>query len=282
MDKQQLTSLKITAQKIRKHVITGTYHAQSGHPGGSLSIADLLALLYFNGMRVDPHFSDDPNRDRFILSKGHCAPAYYGALAERGYFDPREIEHLRQAGSFLQGHPARTTPGVDACSGSLGQGLSVGAGMAIAALKEGMDYRVYVVLGDGELEEGQVWEAAMCAAHYRLDHLTAFIDFNGLQIDGPITDVLSPMPIDEKFRAFGWNVIPCDGHDFAQLAAALEAAKHCQGRPSVILMKTIKGKGISFMENNVAWHGAAPNAEQFQQAMQELDASIAALEMELA
>lgn len=281
MDQRKRTELKITAHKIRRHVITGTFHAQSGHPGGSLSIADLLALLYFDVMRADPQHPDDPDRDRFILSKGHCAPGYYGALAERGYFDPGEIERLRQAESFLQGHPAKTTPGVDACSGSLGQGLSVGAGMALAGQKAGKSYRVYVILGDGELEEGQVWEAAMFAAHHRLDHLTAFVDYNGLQIDGAIEKVLSPLPIDEKFRSFGWNVILCDGHDLEQLAAAVDAAKNCAGRPSVIIMKTVKGKGVSFMEDSVAWHGAAPNADQYRQAVQELDDMIAGLELEL-
>lgn len=282
MDETRIKELKIIAQKIRQDVIEGTYRAQSGHPGGSMSIADVLALLFFEVMKIDPDRPDMPDRDRFILSKGHCAPGYYGALAERGFFPKEEIRKLRQLDGILQGHPdAKSTPGVDACSGSLGQGLSVGVGMALAGQKANQSYRVFVILGDGEIEEGQVWEAAMCAAHYTLDHLIAFVDFNGMQIDGYIADIMSPLPIDQKFEAFGWNVIAVDGHDFSQLMAAIESAAACQGKPSMILLKTIKGKGVSFMEGSLAWHGMAPNTEQYQLALQELEESIAAIEGEL-
>lgn len=283
MDEQRVRELKIIGQRIREDVLEGTYHAQCGHPGGSMSIADVLALLYFEVMNIDPQNPQMPDRDRFILSKGHCAPGYYGALAERGFFPKEEIRKLRQLDGILQGHPdAKSTPGVDACSGSLGQGLSVGAGMAIAAMKAGQSYRVFVMLGDGEIEEGQVWEAAMCAAHYKLDHLTAFVDFNGMQIDGYIADIMSPLPIDQKFEAFGWNVIAVDGHDYHQIMAAIECARACPGRPTMILLKTIKGKGVSFMEGNLAWHGMAPNIDQYRQGMQELEESISALEAQSA
>ncbi len=281
MEENRIRELKIHAQNIRKLVIEGTYRAQSGHPGGSLSIADLLTLLYFQVLKIDPANPNDPDRDRFILSKGHCAPGYYGALAERGFFPKEEISKLRQVDSFLQGHPdAKTTSGVDACSGSLGQGLSVGIGMAIAARKMNKSFRVYVVLGDGELEEGQVWEAAMSAAHYQLDNVTAFVDFNGMQIDGYITDVMSPLPIDEKFKAFGWNVVTVDGHSYEALYGAILAAQTCQGKPTMILMNTIKGRGVSYMEGNIAWHGNAPDEKQYEQAIHELDESIWALEAE--
>jgi transketolase len=282
MDTQRVIQLKIVAQRIRQHVIQGTYSAQCGHPGGSMSIADLLALLYFEKMNVDQKEPKMPDRDRFILSKGHCAPAYYGALAEKGFFPKDEIKNLRQLDSFLQGHPdAKLTPGVDACSGSLGQGLSVGVGMALAARYAGQNFYVYVVLGDGEIEEGQVWEAAMCAAHYRLDHLIAFVDFNGMQIDGYVTEVMSPLPIGQKFEAFGWQVVEVDGHDYHQVSLAVDRAKMSLGRPTLILMNTIKGKGVSFMERNLAWHGIAPNPEQYAQAMKELEESISTLEAQL-
>ena len=279
MDELRVRELKIIAQRIREDVIEGTYHAQCGHPGGSMSIADVLALLYFEVMHIDPHNPHMPDRDRFVLSKGHCAPGYYGALAERGFFPKEEIRKLRQVDGILQGHPdSKSTPGVDACSGSLGQGLSVGVGMALAAQKANQTYRVFVILGDGEIEEGQVWEAAMCAAHYKLDHLVAFVDFNGMQIDGYIADIMSPLPIDQKFEAFGWNVTLVDGHNFPQILAAIESAGGCQGKPTMILLKTVKGKGVSFMEGNLAWHGMAPNTDQYQLAMQELEESISALE----
>lgn len=274
-------SLKILAAKIRKHAIEGIYSAASGHPGGSLSIADLLALLYFEVMNVDPKHPKDENRDRLVLSKGHCAPALYGALAERGYFPLEDIKTLRQIDSYLQGHPdMKGVPGVDMSTGSLGQGISAANGMAIAGKMDNKDYHVYAILGDGELEEGQVWEAAMFAAQYKLDNLTAFVDFNGLQIDGKITDVMSPCPIDEKFRAFGWDVQVVDGHDFDALRKAVSAAAKVCGKPSVIIMKTTKGKGVSFMENEISWHGSAPNEEQYKQAMAELDSALNELEGE--
>ena len=272
-------SLKILAAKIRKHAIEGVYSAASGHPGGSLSIADLLALLYFEVMNIDPKHPKDENRDRLVLSKGHCAPALYGALAERGYFPVEDIKTLRQIDSYLQGHPdMKGVPGVDMSTGSLGQGISAANGMAIAGKMDNKDYHVYAILGDGELEEGQVWEAAMFAAQYKLDNLTAFVDFNGLQIDGKITDVMSPCPIDEKFRAFGWDVQVVDGHDPDALREAVSAAAKVCGKPSVIIMKTTKGKGVSFMENEVSWHGSAPNEEQYKQAMAELDSALNELE----
>ena len=274
-------SLKILAAKIRKHAIEGIYSAASGHPGGSLSIADLLALLYFEVMNIDPKHPKDENRDRLVLSKGHCAPALYGALAERGYFPLEDIKTLRQIDSYLQGHPdMKGVPGVDMSTGSLGQGISAANGMAIAGKMDNKDYHVYAILGDGELEEGQVWEAAMFAAQYKLDNLTAFVDFNGLQIDGKITDVMSPCPIDEKFRAFGWDVQVVDGHDFDALRKAVSTAAKVCGKPSVIIMKTTKGKGVSFMENEISWHGSAPNEEQYKQAMAELDSALNELEGE--
>lgn len=272
-------SLKILATKIRKHAIEGVYFAASGHPGGSLSISDLLALLYFEVMNVDPKNPKDENRDRFVLSKGHCAPALYGALAERGFFPTEDIKTLRQIDSYLQGHPdMKGVPGVDMSTGSLGQGISAANGMALAGKMDKKNYHVYTVLGDGELEEGQVWEAAMFASHYKLDNLTAFVDFNGLQIDGKITDVMSPCPIDEKFKAFGWDVRVVDGHDLDALRQNIKEAAATVGKPSVIIMKTTKGKGVSFMENVASWHGSAPNEEQYKQAMAELDRTLSELE----
>ena len=272
-------SLKILATKIRKHAIEGVYSAASGHPGGSLSISDLLALLYFEVMNVDPKNPKDENRDRFVLSKGHCAPALYGALAERGFFPTEDIKTLRQIDSYLQGHPdMKGVPGVDMSTGSLGQGISAANGMALAGKMDKKNYHVYTVLGDGELEEGQVWEAAMFASHYKLDNLTAFVDFNGLQIDGKITDVMSPCPIDEKFKAFGWDVRVVDGHDLDALRQNIKEAAATAGKPSVIIMKTTKGKGVSFMENVASWHGSAPNEEQYKQAMAELDRTLSELE----
>jgi len=279
MDKKRITELAIIANKVRKNALTAVYSASSGHPGGSLSISDLLTLLYFEVMNVDPKNPKNPDRDRFVLSKGHCAPALYGTLAERGYFPPEDMKTFRHVDSYLQGHPVLDkVPGVDMSTGSLGQGVSVAGGMALAAKLDKKDYRVYAVLGDGELEEGQVWEQAMFAPHYKLDNFTIFIDNNGLQIDGDITKVMNPTPIDEKFKAFGWNVIVTQAHDFEKLLSAIEEAKSVKGKPTAIIMKSVKGKNVSFMENNPAWHGAAPNKEQYEQAISELDAKIKELE----
>ena len=273
------TQLELTAYKIRKHAVTAVYSASSGHPGGSLSISDILSVLYFDVMNVDPKNPENPDRDRFVLSKGHCAPALYGTLAEKGFFPTEDIKTFRKFGSYLQGHPdMKGVPGVDMSTGSLGQGICAANGMALAAKLDGKDYRVYTVLGDGELEEGQVWEAAMFAAHYKLDNLTAFVDFNGLQIDGDITTVMNPTPIDKKFEAFGWNVIVIDAHNIEEIKNAVAKAKETKGKPTVIVAKSVKGKGVSYMENNAAWHGSAPNEEQYNQAIEELDAKIKELE----
>lgn len=275
LDNKKITELKLTAANVRKHILTGTHAAKSGHPGGSLSIADVLTLLYFEVMNTSPEEAKNPDRDRFVLSKGHCAPALYGVLAERGYFPKEDIKTLRKTGSYLQGHPdMKSVPGVDMSSGSLGQGISAANGMALAGKIDKKDFRVYTILGDGELEEGQVWEAAMYAPHYKLDNLCAFVDFNGLQIDGDISKVMSPLPIDKKFEAFGWNVIVCDAHDFNALLDAINNAKETKGKPTMIILKSIKGKGVSFMENVASWHGSAPNDEQYEQAIAEIDAEI--------
>ena len=269
----------IHAYKARKHALTGIYNAQSGHPGGSLSIADILSVLYFEVMNVDPKNPKMADRDRFVLSKGHCAPALYGILAEKGFFPAEDVATLRRTDSYMQGHPdMKGIPGIDMSTGSLGQGISAANGMALAGKLAGKDYRVYTILGDGELEEGQVWEAAMFAAHYGLDNLTAFIDNNGLQIDGNIADVMNSNPIDEKFKAFNWNVITIDSHDYDAILDAVNQAKSTKGKPTVIIAKSVKGKGVSFMENQAAWHGAAPDKEKFEQAIAELDAKIAELE----
>ncbi|MCG0275297.1 MAG: transketolase [Thermosediminibacteraceae bacterium] len=266
--KEKLEELKHIARRVRRHIIEMTAEAGSGHPGGSLSCTDILVTLYFHVMKVDPKNPDWPDRDRFVLSKGHAAPALYAVLAEKGYFPVEELKTLRKIDSILQGHPdMKKTPGVDMTTGSLGQGLSVANGMAIAGKLDGKDYRVYALLGDGELEEGQVWEAAMAAAHYKLDNLTAFVDHNGLQIDGPITQVMSPEIIQEKFKAFGWHVIDVDGHDFEGIIQAIEEAKTTKGRPTVIVAQTVKGKGVPFMENQVDWHGKAPSREQAEEAL---------------
>lgn len=279
MEAIRLRNLRVAALRIRLAVIEGTYHAKSGHPGGSLSIAELLAYLYTEELRVDPARPNWPDRDRFVLSKGHCAPALYGALALRGFFPQEEIQRLRKVGAMLQGHPCmNTTPGVDMSTGSLGQGVSTAVGMALAAKLDGKDYRTYTVLGDGEIEEGQVWEAAMFAAHKKLDNLCVIVDNNNLQIDGSVDEVNSPHPIPEKFAAFGFHVLEIDGHNFEEIEAALAAARACTGRPTAIIMKTVKGRGVSFMENQVGWHGKAPNAEEYAQAMSELTAALAALE----
>lgn len=273
------TQLELISYKIRKHAIDGVHAAKSGHPGGSLSIADILSVLYFDEMTVYPNDSKNPGRDRFVLSKGHCAPALYGALAEKGFIPCDDITTLRKADSYLQGHPdMKNIPGVDMSTGSLGQGICAANGMALAAKLDSKDYRVYTILGDGECEEGQVWEAAMFASHYKLDNLVAFLDFNGLQIDGDITKVMNPTPFDKKFEAFGWNVITIDGHNYDEIKSALKKAKECKGRPTLILAKTVKGKGVSYMENQASWHGSAPNDEQYELAVKELNAKIEELE----
>ncbi len=260
-------------------VIEGVFNAKSGHPGGSLSIADILTYLYFEHMNVDPKNPKDENRDRFVLSKGHTAPALYAVLANRGFFPVSELKNLRKPGSMLQGHPSMNrTPGIDMSTGSLGQGISTAVGMALAGKIDKKDYRVYTVLGDGEIEEGQVWEAAMFAAAKGLDNLCAVVDNNNLQIDGSVAEVNSPYPIPEKFRAFGWNVIEIYGHSFDEIDAAFNAAQEFKGKPTVIVAKTVKGKDVSFMEDQCSWHGTAPNAEQYEQAMSELEAKLAELE----
>ncbi len=273
------TQLELISYKIRKHAIDGVHAAKSGHPGGSLSIADIMAVLYFEEMNVYPKDCKNPDRDRFVLSKGHCAPALYGALAEKGFIPKEDIITLRKADSYLQGHPdMKHIPGVDMSTGSLGQGICAANGMALAAKLDNKDYRVYTILGDGECEEGQVWEAAMFASHYKLDNLVAFLDFNGLQIDGDITKVMNPTPFDKKFEAFGWNVIAIDAHNFDEIKSALKAAKECKGKPTLILAKSVKGKGVSYMENQASWHGSAPNDEQYETAVNELNQKIKELE----
>ena len=260
-------------------VIEGTYCAKAGHPGGSLSIADVLSWLYNKELRVDPKDPKNPNRDRLVLSKGHAAPALYAALALKGFFPESEIKTLRHKGALLQGHPdMKHIPGVDMSTGSLGQGISAACGMAIAGKMDNADYRVYAILGDGEIQEGQVWEAAMFAGFKKLDNLVAFVDFNNLQIDGRMTDVMSTLPIDEKFKAFNWHVITIDGNDIEQIEKAYEEAKTVKGKPTCIVAKTIKGKGVSFMEDKCDWHGVAPNEEQYNTAMAELKETLAALE----
>ncbi|MBQ4110091.1 MAG: transketolase [Clostridia bacterium] len=279
MDSKKKIELQIIANKIRLNALTGIFNASSGHPGGSLSIADLLAYLYFEEMNVKPENPAWEDRDRFVLSKGHTAPALYSVLGLKGYFDVAEVATLRKFGSRMQGHPdMKGVPGVDMSTGSLGQGTSVAGGMALNAKLLNKDYRVYSILGDGECEEGQVWEAAMFAAHYKLDNLVTIVDFNGLQIDGNITDVMSPCPIDEKFKAFGFNVILIDAHNYDEIEAAFKKARETKGQPTAIIAKSIKGKGVSFMENEAGWHGAAPNQEQFDIAVSELKESIKELE----
>lgn len=280
MDKQKALELKKIATRIRKHIIEEVFSAKSGHPGGSLSCTDILTVLYFDEMRVNPKDPNWADRDRFVLSKGHCAPALYATLALKGFFPEEDLKTFRRIDSYLEGHPSmRYVPGVDMSTGSLGQGISTAVGMALAGKIDNKDYRVYSILGDGELQEGQVWEAAMAAAHYKLDNLTAFVDYNGLQIDGNITDVMNPEPIADKFKAFGWNVIVVeDGHDHAEIKAAIEKAKTVKGQPTMCVCKCTKGKGVSFMENNYSWHGTAPNQEQRDKAIAELDEYLAGLE----
>ena len=262
------------AKEIRLGALEGVHAAKSGHPGGSLSIADVLSYLYFYKMRIDPKNPEWEDRDRFVLSKGHTAPALYAALALKGYFPRKELEKLRRVDSFLQGHPdMKHTPGVDMTTGSLGLGISAACGMALAGKTAGKDYRVYTAIGDGESEEGQVWEACMFAAHYKLDNLCLIVDWNGLQIDGPVAEVMNPTPYKEKLEAFGFNVVCVDGHDFDELDAAFSAAEECKGKPTAIVAKTVKGKGVSFMENQTGWHGSAPNDEQYAQAVAELNST---------
>lgn len=274
LTENKLQMLTTKAREIRKDIISMLAEAGSGHPGGSLSAADIVTALYFHEMNLDPVNPAWPERDRFVLSKGHGAPVLYAALAERGYFPKEKLMTLRKLGSILQGHPdMKKVPGVEISTGSLGQGLSAANGMALAGKLDGKDYRVYVLIGDGESQEGQIWEAGMFAAHYHLDNLVAFLDHNGLQIDGKITDVMSPEPLDEKWRAFGWHVEVIDGHNFEEIIAALERAKEVKGRPTMIVANTIKGKGVSFMENVAGWHGVAPKPEEAAQALRELEKS---------
>ena len=263
--------LEKMAVEIRKSIVTGVHSAKSGHPGGSLSAADIFTYLYFEEMHVDPADPKNEDRDRFVLSKGHVAPGLYATLAHRGYFPVEDMKTLRHVGSYLQGHPdMKHIPGVDMSSGSLGQGLSAAVGMAMAGRLDHKDYRVYALCGDGEIQEGQIWEAAMFAGARKLDNLVVIVDNNGLQIDGNIADVCSPYPIDKKFEAFNFHVINIDGHDFDQIAAAFKEARETKGMPTAIIAKTIKGKGVSFMENQASWHGVAPNDEEYAQAMEEL------------
>lgn len=278
MDEALKKQLQITACKVRMGIIEGVYNAKSGHPGGSLSIADTLTYLYFAKMNIYPDKPDLPDRDRLVLSKGHTAPALYSTLAQRGYFDVEELKSLRHVGALLQGHPCIHIPGVDMSSGSLGQGISAAAGMALSGKISSQPYKVYAILGDGEIEEGQVWEAAMFAAHYQLDNLVAIVDNNGLQIDGKISDVCSPYPITDKFKAFGWHVIEMDAHDFDSIEKAFNEAETVSQMPVAIIQKSVKGKGVSFMEDQVSWHGTAPNAEQYAAAMEELQNNLKGLE----
>ena len=267
----KLELMKI-ANEVRKGAVTAVYNAKSGHPGGSLSAADIYAYLFFEEMNIDPKEPKKADRDRFVLSKGHTAPGYYAALAHRGFFPVEDLTTLRKVGSYLQGHPdMKHIPGVDMSSGSLGQGISAAVGMALSAKLSNEYYRVYTLLGDGEIQEGQVWEAAMLASHRKLDNLVVIVDNNGLQIDGAIDEVCSPYPIDKKFEAFNFHVINVDGHDFDALDAAFKEARETKGQPTAIIAKTIKGKNVSFMENQASWHGSAPNAEQYAVAMADLE-----------
>jgi len=267
----QTLELKKIANEVRKGIVTAVHSAKAGHPGGSLSAADIYTYLYFEEMNVDPKNPEAPDRDRFVLSKGHTAPGYYATLAHKGYFPVEDLVKFRHIGEYLQGHPCKQhVPGVDMSSGSLGQGISAAVGMAISAKLSNDDYRVYTLLGDGEIQEGQVWEAAMLAGHRNLDNLVVIVDNNGLQIDGNIADVCSPYPIDKKFEAFNFHVINIDGHDFEQIAAAFKEARETKGQPTAIIAKTVKGKDVSFMENQASWHGTAPNDEQYAVAMEDL------------
>ena len=276
MDKKQL---QITACKVRMGILTGTHSAKAGHPGGSLSAADLFTYLYFQELNVDPANPKWEDRDRFVLSKGHTAPGLYAALAHRGFFPVEDLTTLRHIDSYLQGHPnMNSVPGVDMSTGSLGQGISCAVGMALGLKHQGKSARVYTLLGDGEIQEGQVWEACMAASHYKLDNLVVIVDNNGLQIDGDVAKVMSPYPIADKLEAFGFHTIAIDGHDFDQMEQAFAEAKTVKGKPTAIVMKTVKGKGVSFMENNAGWHGKAPNDAEYAQAMDEMQAVLAGLE----
>lgn len=273
MKEETIHLLKEKAKEIRKDIISMLEAAGSGHPGGSLSAADILAVLYFHEMRLDPANPSWPERDRFVLSKGHGAPVLYAALAERGFLPKDELLSLRKLGSRLQGHPdMKQVPGVEISTGSLGQGLSAANGMALSAKIDGRDFRVYAVIGDGECEEGQIWEAAMFAAHYKLDNVVAFLDHNGLQIDGPVKEIMSPEPLDEKWRSFGWNVEVIDGNCIESILTALDHARAVKGKPTMIIANTVKGKGVSFMENMVGWHGVAPKPEEAEKALAEIEA----------
>lgn len=279
MTPQECKRLQVEACHVRMGIIEATHGAKSGHPGGSLSAADLFAYLYFHELHIDPKDPKMPDRDRFVLSKGHTAPGLYAALANRGFFPVEDLPTLRHADSYLQGHPnMNTVPGVDMSTGSLGQGISAACGMALGAKRQGKSFRVYTLLGDGEIQEGQVWEACMFAAHYKLDNLCVVVDNNGLQIDGRVADVMSPYPIPEKLAAFGFHVVQIDGNDMAQIGAAMEEARTVKGKPTAIVMKTVKGKGVSFMEDQAGWHGKAPNDAEYEQAMRELSAALAELE----
>ena len=270
--------LQKMANEVRKGIVTAVHSAKAGHPGGSLSAADLFTFLYFEEMNVDPANPDKEDRDRFVLSKGHTAPGLYSALAHKGFFPVEDLKTLRHLGSYLQGHPCIHIPGVDMSSGSLGQGISVAVGMALAAKMDGKEYRTYTLLGDGEIQEGQVWEAAMFAGHRKLDNLCVIVDNNNLQIDGTVEEVCSPYPIDEKFKAFNFHVINIDAHDFDQIRSALAEAKTVKGQPTCIVMHSVKGKGVSFMENQAGWHGKAPNDEEYAVAMADLEKISAELE----
>ena len=278
MEQKKLTELKKTAADVRLGIIEAVHSAKSGHPGGSLSVADALTYLYFEEMNIDPKNPKWDKRDRLVLSKGHTAPALYSVLANRGYFPVEDLKTFRQIDSYLQGHPdMKGVPGVDMTTGSLGLGISAACGMALAAKIKGADYRTYAIVGDGESQEGQVWEASMFAAHYKLDNLCVYLDWNGLQIDGKITDVMNPTPYKEKFEAFGFNVISIDAHDFEQIEAAFNAAKECKGKPTVIIASSTKGKGVSYMENQAGWHGNAPDDAQYEQAVAEIKAAVAGI-----
>ena len=271
--------LQCTAAKVRMGIIESTHGAKAGHPGGSLSATEMFTYLYFKEMNIDPKNPKDPNRDRFVLSKGHTAPGLYAALAHRGFFPVEDLPTLRHIDSYLQGHPnMNTVPGVDMSTGSLGQGVSVAVGMALGAKHQNKDFRVYTLLGDGEIQEGQVWEACMAAAHYKLDNLVVIVDNNGLQIDGNVADVMSPYPIVDKLTAFGFHTIAIDGHDFDAIESAMNEAKTVKGQPTAIVMKTVKGKDVSYMENKAGWHGKAPNDEEYEIAMNELKAILSELE----
>jgi len=273
MEQRRVDELKEIARNVRIGIIDAVHSAASGHPGGSLSSADIMTYLYFEELNVNPEDPQMADRDRFVLSKGHCSPALYSVLAHRGFFPVDDLKTFRKTTSYLQGHPDKNkVPGVDMSTGSLGQGVSAACGMALSAKLDKSDRRVWALVGDGEAEEGQVWESAMFAAHYNLDNLCYILDWNGLQIDGAIDDVIGPAPFDTKFAAFGWNVLSCDAHDFESIEEAVNAAKACKGKPTVIIAKSVKGKGVSFMENQASWHGTAPNAEQYAVAINDLKA----------